>query len=567
MFLMDQTIQGASALIIDSNANSRSLMSAQLRDLGVGTVKQTPRVKDARVMLEHQTFDIVLCDYHFDSTDTSGQDLLDELRREGLLPYSTVFVMVTSEATYATVAEAAEAALDAYLIKPYTSANLAERLASARARKRILKDIFEAIENQDFETAANLCMARFEAKEKYWLYAARIGAELLLRLKRFDDAKILYEAIIAAKTVPWARLGVARTEVASGNLQKARRTLENLIGELPDYADSHDLMGHVQMEQGELSEALKTYQTAATLTPGCLLRLQRCGSLGFYAGQRAEAVRMLERAMSQGLRSKLFDMLTLVLIGLMRFDNKDHKGFKYAYDALSSALERAPGSIRLQRFDLVFRGLTYLLERRVGQALLVAREFTEHASASNFDLEAASLLTALWIRLSSQEVELEEMMPILKQQGMRHCTAKASTEILVAMTEGHQGAAEQFRDCHQQIFSVAETAMRHSMRGTAKTAVELLIQQGETTRNAKLIDMAGLVLKRHAEKIDGAAALAEQIDALHHRYVGGMGGPSKSRAMGGSLALRTGPAAAPATVPAAAPPPAPPPEASTAAPA
>lgn len=539
MFLMDPTIQTASALIIDSNSSSRSLMSAQLRDLGVATVRQTPRVKDARVMLEHQTFDIVLCDYHFDASDSSGQDLLDELRREGLLPYSTVFVMVTSEATYAKVAEAAEAALDAYLIKPYTSANLAERLASARQRKRVLKDIFEAIEAQDFETAANLCLARFRAKEKYWLYAARIGAELLLRLKRFDDARQLYEAIIAAKTVPWARLGVARTEVASGNLQGARRTLENLIGELPDYADSHDLMGHVQMEQGDLQQALKTYQTAATLTPGCLLRLQRCGSLGFYAGQRAEALRMLERAMAQGLRSKLFDMHSLVLIGLMRFDSKDAKGFKYAHDALGAALERAPRSVRLQRFDLVFRGLTYLLERRVGQALVVAREFTEQASAGDFDLEAASLLTALWIRLSSQEVELEEMLPALRGLGMRHCTTKASTEILVAMAEGHIGAAEQFRDCHQQIFSVAETAMRHSMRGTARTAVELLIQQGEITRNAKLIDMAGLVLKRHAEKIDDAPTLLAQIDALHGRYVKPMAGsPSKTRAAGG-VALRT----------------------------
>ncbi|MFX6918906.1 tetratricopeptide repeat protein, partial [Acinetobacter baumannii] len=83
------------------------------------------------------------------------------------------------------------------------------------------------------ETAANLCLARFEAKGKYWLYAARIGAELLLRLKRYDDARSLYEAIIAAKTVPWARLGVARTELGSGKLQAARRTLENLIGELP----------------------------------------------------------------------------------------------------------------------------------------------------------------------------------------------------------------------------------------------------------------------------------------------------------------------------------------------
>ena len=547
---MDDSIQGAKALIIDSNANTRSLMSAQLRDLGVGTVRQTPRIKDARVMLEQQTFDIVLCDYHFDSTETSGQDLLDELRREGLLPYSTVFVMVTSEATYAKVAEAAEAALDAYLIKPYTSASLSERLANARQRKRVLKDIFEAIETQDFETAARLCMTRFEAKTKYWLYAARIGAELLLRLNRFDDARTLYNAIIEAKTVPWARLGVARTEVANGNIVAARRTLEHLIGELPDYADSHDLMGHVQMEQGELAAALKTYQLAATLTPGCLLRLQRCGTLGFYAGQRDEALRMLERAMAQGLRSKLFDMLSVVLLGLMRFDLKDHKGFKYAHDSLLSALERTPGSVRLQRFELLFRGLSCLLERRVGQALTLAREFTELASQGHFDLEAASLLTALWIRLSSQEVELEEMMPFLDTLGTRFCTSKASTGVLVAMTESHAAAAQQYRDCHHRIFGVAETAMRYSMRGSPQAAVELLIEQGDLTRNAKLIDMASLVLKRHAQKIDTAPQLNEQIAALQARYVLPMqAGEARVRATGG-VALRTGATAATAPTPA-----------------
>jgi hypothetical protein len=67
----------------------------------------------------------------------------------------------------------------------------------------------------------------------------------------------------------------------------------------------------------------------------------------------------------------------------------------------------------------------------------------------------------------------------------------------------------------------------------------LLIQQGESTRNAKLIDMANLVLKRHAEKIEDAAALGEQITALHQRYVEPLAStsPVKARATGG-VALR-----------------------------
>jgi hypothetical protein len=169
----------------------------------------------------------------------------------------------------------------------------------------------------------------------------------------------------------------------------------------------------------------------------------------------------------------------------------------------------------------------------------VAREFTEQAQSGDFDLEAASLLTGLWIRLSSQEVELEEMMPILQNMGMRYCTTKAATEILVAMTEQHEAAAEQFRECQQRIFNVAETAMRHSMRGSPRVAVELLIQQGEMTRNAKLIDMAGAVLKRHAEKIEDAALLDGQITALAEAFVKPMAGngPQKVRASGG-IALR-----------------------------
>lgn len=539
MSLIDGSIQHASALIIDSNAASRSLMSAQLRDLGVTTIKQAMRVSDARVILEHKAYDIVLCDYHFDGSEISGQDLLDELRREQLLPYSTVFVMVTGEATYAKVAEAAEAALDAYLIKPYTTDSLAERLAQARQRKRVLKDIFEAIEKQDFEAAAAHCMKRFETKGQYWLYAARIGAELLLRLARFEDARKMYDAIIEARTVPWARLGVARTELATGNVAAARRTLETLIGDMPGHADSYDVMGRVQMEQGEIAEALRTYRMAANLTPGCLLRLQRCGTLAFYAGQRSEALKMLESAMANGLRSKLFDMLSLVLIGFLRFDAKDSKGFKNTHDAMLHALERKPKETRLRRFEQVFRGLRHLLDRKPGDALELVRQFSAQAlQEDDFDLEAASLLVGLWMRLAGQDLQLDEMMPVLTNIGLRYCTSKSSTEVLVAMTEGNERVAAELRGCHTRIFTIAETAMRHSMRGTARVGVELLIQQGESTRNAKLIDMASLVVKRHADKIDDADALAAQISDLQNRYVRPMGSlTGRNRATGG-VALR-----------------------------
>jgi CheY-like chemotaxis protein len=190
--LLYPDIGDCQALVIDGNPTARSILVAMLRDMGVGQVAQASRAVDARRTLEHRSFDLVLCDYHFDHSTMSGQDLLDELRRAQLLPYSTVFVMVTGEASYAQVAEAAESALDSYLLKPHTAAALEQRVLQARHRKKVLGPIFGAIAEGNFQQAADLCQARFENRGEYWLYAARIGAELRLRLGQHSEARVLY---------------------------------------------------------------------------------------------------------------------------------------------------------------------------------------------------------------------------------------------------------------------------------------------------------------------------------------------------------------------------------------
>src|SRR5574343_1309314 len=206
MSKLKNDLRDGSALVVDGNPVSRSILVSQLRDLGLRQVSQSSRIADARRHLEFRTFDVVICEQHFPNDNATGQDLLDDLRRSGLLPFATIFIMATGEASYAKVAEAAESALDSYLLKPYTAAQLDTRLHQARRRKVSLQAIFAAIEKQAFAEAAELCLDRFEKRGEFWLYAARVGAELLLRLEKFNDAQKLYEAVIAAKTLPWARL-------------------------------------------------------------------------------------------------------------------------------------------------------------------------------------------------------------------------------------------------------------------------------------------------------------------------------------------------------------------------
>ncbi len=51
-----------------------------------------------------------------------------------------------------------------------------------------------------------------------------------------------------------------------------------------------------------------------------------------------------------------------------------------------------------------------------------------------------------------------------------------------------------------------------------RMAVESLLERGQVTGNAKLIEMAGLVARRHQEKIENVEGLLSTADSLAHRY-------------------------------------------------
>lgn len=221
MIPLDPEISRAKALVVDGNASSRSALVTMLREFGVGDVAQARKAQEARRLMEANRYDIVLCEYHFDDEPVNGQDIMDDLRLAQLLPLSTVVVMISSEAGYNKVAEAAEAALDAYLLKPHTAAALRERLLKARARKRALGDIIKLVEKEQFVQAAELCQIRYETRGPAWLQAARIGAELWLRLGKPHAAQALFDGILQVGAVPWARLGVARTQYDAGGTAQA----------------------------------------------------------------------------------------------------------------------------------------------------------------------------------------------------------------------------------------------------------------------------------------------------------------------------------------------------------
>ena len=542
MALPEDDLSSLQAMVIDPNPTSRSILVSQLKDFGVANIVQPSRLVDARRQLEYRSFDVVLCEHHFPHESMSGQDLLDDLRRNQLLPFSTVFIMVTGEATYGKVAEAAESALDGYLLKPHKASQLGDRLHQARKRKLALLEIFTAIEAEDFETAAKLCLHRFETRGPFWLYAARVGAELLLRTHQYDQAQKLYQAVVDAKTLPWARLGVARSLLDEGQSVRAISTLENLISADPTYADAYDVMGRAQFEQGKFDEALSTYKMASELTPASISRLQNLGMMCYYSGDRKEAEKTLDRTTRLGLDSKMFDCQTLVLLAFMRLESGDHKGLQRCRDDFTRLIERNPNSARHRRLAPMVDALQLIQQGQYAKVLAVVRALCASIKDPEFDFESATNLLALLAQLANKAIQLDEVESVVDALALRFAGTRALSELLVGAAAVHPPYAQRIPVAHSQVLKLAENAMTLSLRGNPKAAVEDLILHGGKTLSSKLIETAYLVLHRYSKTITDVHALTDQVHDLRTLYRTHSTRPSlgEQNRQAGGLTMRAG---------------------------
>lgn len=111
-----------------------------------------------------------------------------------------------------------------------------------------------------------------------------------------------------------------------------------------------------------------------------------------------------------------------------------------------------------------------------------------------------------------------------------------STELLCKSVQGHEPYVELIRDGHSHITSLAERAVAHSVSGAPAAAVKSLTVHGAQNHNAKLIDLAGMVLKRHADKIPDSEVLSAMVSDLQRRFCG----KNAQVALGGGTARAAG---------------------------
>ena len=198
------------ALIVEPHSGMRGSMHNMLNLCGITKIDHAVSSGTAMRPLKARPYDIILCEYDL-AEGQDGQQLLEDLRHNKIIPLWTIFFMVTAERSYEKVVSAAELAPTDYLLKPFTADALLERLGRALERRALFMPVYLLMDEGSLAAAIETCIEGEIKNPRFAVDFMRLRAELHVLLGQAAEAEVIYKKLYETKAVAWARLGLAKT--------------------------------------------------------------------------------------------------------------------------------------------------------------------------------------------------------------------------------------------------------------------------------------------------------------------------------------------------------------------
>lgn len=293
-------------LIVDDFQGMRTILRDILRSCGANTknISTAGHGAEAINLLSSTRFDVVLCDFNL-GEGKNGQQILEEAKVKQLIGPACAWIMVTAEKTADAVSGAAEFQPDTYLLKPITETILRQRLARIWAKKEAFTEIDRAVRAGNHAKAIALCDQRLAFDKANFTDLLRTKCDLLMACGDLPRARQTYETVLAARQIPWAKVGVAKILLQTGDPAKARVLLEEVLRDNGAYLEAHDLLAKALQALGEFEAAGQALERAVRLSPNSVVRQKNFGEMALKLGQLDHAERAFRKSVTLGEHSVL----------------------------------------------------------------------------------------------------------------------------------------------------------------------------------------------------------------------------------------------------------------------
>ncbi|MCC2974580.1 response regulator [Massilia sp. IC2-476] len=299
-------LEGLTALIIEPHAGMRANVHSMLNMCGLTRIEHASSSNLAVKHLGLRSFDMVLCEYDLEGGQ-DGQQLLEDLRHHKLMSLSTMFFMVTAEGNHSKVVSAAELAPTDYILKPFTADRLLDRIARALDKRSAFMPVYTLMEAGDQREAVDACIEGERLHPRYAVDFLRLRAELHVFLGEPDQAEPIYRQLIEAKTIAWARLGLAKTLFLRKQYEDAKGMLEELVDDNRNFVDAYDWLARTHAAVGDLGKSQAVLTEAVAVSPHAVRRLRTLGETAFEAGDTEAAEKALKQVVAKAKYSEFRD--------------------------------------------------------------------------------------------------------------------------------------------------------------------------------------------------------------------------------------------------------------------
>lgn len=270
--LIEREIQGIKrhAVVIDDDEDARAMVVEYLKNISFNDVKDFKDAKSALAYLEGAYGRVGLIISDWEMPEMTGIDLLKACKVNAQLR-EIPFLMITSQSSIERmkVMQAARANVDDYLLKPFNSEDIKNRVnhllqrASAKAKTtQPIVEALEALEHGRFNRAIQLFEEVLKIDPESDVALRGMG-DAMVKTKGADAALPFYKKAVEANPLnAKGYVKLAQTYEQVGLLDKAQSLLQSGVSEIGFNADIHYQLGWVYHKQGKNDLARTEFRIA-----------------------------------------------------------------------------------------------------------------------------------------------------------------------------------------------------------------------------------------------------------------------------------------------------------------
>ncbi|MDP3187607.1 response regulator [Limnobacter sp.] len=297
-------LKGKTALVVDSALATRRALQDQLSQLGAKTVIFASSVSEVEQHLASREFALLVCEYQLEG-DRNGQQLLEDLRVNKKLAWSTAFMMVTGERSYGNVVAVAEFEPDDYLIKPFTASTLSDRVVRVFNRKARLATVYEAMFDGKYSDVPGICEELEAHFPQYLNELERMRIESFFWSGQYDKTEQELIDKLDRSPKPWMQLLLAKVNLEKKKFEEANELLAGVVKTNPEYLAACDLFADVLWEQNKPEEALEILEKMGAKALASTTRLRKLADLAVRVGDNTRSKNYLTKVIDRSRNTSL----------------------------------------------------------------------------------------------------------------------------------------------------------------------------------------------------------------------------------------------------------------------